>query len=342
VAKKEIYVAGYPSFYGGADTELDHNIDLWLAKGVDVHLVPMFGEDANMRKACDIRGCCTHQYEPGIFKDKIVASWCNGSFLAELPAIMERGKPAQVIWFNCMCWTFDKEIEAHKNGWIDLFGFVSNYQRSMLTPKLAAHRPVQALEGYRPYFNPESLTQRLRFSYRPPRDWFAMGRVSRDDGAKYSADMWRIFDKVCAPVPTKTFVLGYGPNAHWKTGSAPPGLDWQTWLPGAIPVSEFYERLHVLIHKTGGSLESYGRIVPEAYASGVPLIVEDDYAFPDLVIDGETGFRCKSSDEMSFRASQLAFDEARRQKMAAAGREFLIGELSGADKCWSAWEKLWS
>lgn len=337
---KELYIAGFPSFFGGADTELDHNIDLWRDHGVDVHLVPMFGEDPAMRALCDTRGCRVHQYEPGIFKDKIVASWCNGGFLAELPMIMERGKPAQVIWFNCMCWTFDKEIEAHRNGWIDLFGFVSSYQRSVLAPKLEAVRPVQALEGYRPYFNPDSQSQQLSFAYHPPEDWFAMGRVSRDDGAKYPSDMWKIFDKVTAPVPTKTFVLGYGPNAHWKTGPAPPGLDWQTWLPAAIPVHELYGRLHVLIHKTGGSLESYGRIVPEAYASGVPIIVEDDYAFPDLVIQGETGFRCQSSDEMSFRASQLAFDEPLRKKMAFAAREFLIGELSSKQQCWRAWARV--
>lgn len=337
---RELYVAGFPSFFGGADTELDHNIDLWREYGVDVHLVPMFGQDPAMRALCEARGCQVHEYEPGIFKDKVVASWCNGGFLDALPTIMERGKPAQVIWFNCMCWTFEKEIEAHRNGWIDLFGFVSQYQRSRLEPTLSAVRPVQAFEGYRPYFNPASRSQELTFSYHPPTEWFAMGRVSRDDGAKYSSDMWRIFDKVCAPVPTKAFVLGYGPNAHWKTGSAPPGLDWQTWLPAGIPVRELYGRLHVLIHKTGGSLESYGRIVPEAYASGVPVIVEDDFAFPDLVIQGETGFRCKSSDEMSFRASQLAFDEPLRKKMAFAGREFLIGELSSRELCWRAWAQV--
>lgn len=337
---KELYIAGYPSFCGGADTELDHNIDLWRANGVEVHLVPMFGEDPSMRAFCDVRGCHTHSYEPAIFKDKIVASWCNGEFLDELPSIMEHGKPAQVIWFNCMCWTFDKELEAHQSGWIDLFGFVSEFQKGLLLPKLEAVRPVQAMDDYRPYFNPDSLSQRLSFSYRAPSDWFAMGRVSRDDGDKYSSDMWRIFDKVSSPLPTKTFILGYGPNAHEKTGPAPVTLDWQTWLPGAIPVREFYERLHVLIHKTGGSRESYGRFVPEAYASGVPVIVEDDFAFPNLVIDGITGFRCSTSDEMSYRASQLAFDEGLRKRMAFAGRDFLLMELAEQVGCWRAWARI--
>src|SRR6516165_9704837 len=80
----EVWVAGYPSFYGGADTELDHNIDLWRRFDIDVHLVPMFGADAAMRQLCDERGCRTHEYAPGVFADKIVMSFCNGEFLSEL------------------------------------------------------------------------------------------------------------------------------------------------------------------------------------------------------------------------------------------------------------------
>jgi glycosyltransferase involved in cell wall biosynthesis len=118
-------------------------------------------------------------------------------------------------------------------------------------------------------------------------------------------------------------------------------LDWQTWLPNQIPVSEFYQKLHCIIHKTGGSRESYCRIVPEAYAAGVPIIVEDNYAFPELVIDGVTGFRCKSSDEMSFRASELAFNESRRKGIIEAAYDHLRNVIASEERCWKAWEPLW-
>ena len=105
--------------------------------------------------------------------------------------------------------------------------------------------------------------------------------------------------------------------------------NWMTWSPNAISASDFYDRIHCLIHKTGGSRESYGRIVPEAYATGVAVVVEDDFAFPDLVEDGVTGFRCRSSDEMSFRASELAFDEPRRKRMVEkAAHRFLVNEIA--------------
>ena len=269
-SRLEIWIGGYPSFVGGADSELDHNIDLWRAAGIEVNLVPMFGWDPEMRRLCDARGCRTHEYHPGVFKGKVLASWCNGEFLKALPDIMEKGKPSRIIWFNCMTWTFEAELEAHRNRWIDLFGFVSEYQKGCLLPKLEVIHPVNVFEGYKPYFNPMSASQGIRFDYPRPREYFAVGRVSRDDANKFPADMWQIFAKVVAPVPVKAFVLGYGPNADSRTGPAPPGLDWQTWARGGIPAPYLYGRLHCLIHKTGGSRESYCRSLVEAMAGGRP------------------------------------------------------------------------
>lgn len=340
--KKEIWVAGYPSFFGGADTEVLHNIDLWRRYDVDVNLVPMFGSDPKMQAFMNAVGAKTHEYRPDIFKDKITTSFCNGEFLRLLPDIMEQGKPRTVVWFNCMTWTFDDEIKAHRNGWLDFHGFVSTYQKGWLKPALDTIRPVRELEDYRPYFNPNNISQQVEFNYREPKNWFALGRISRDDAHKYSDDMWNIFYKVCTPRHKKVFVLGYGPNAHGKTGPAPRGLDWQTWGPNEIPVKQVYNILHTIIHKTGGSRESYCRIVPEAYAYGVPIITEDDYAFPDLIVNGVTGYRCKTSDEMSFRASEIAFDEEKRKKMIYAAKDHLLNEIASPTKCWEPWSKLFN
>jgi hypothetical protein len=200
--------------------------------------------------------------------------------------------------------------------------------------------PVREFEGYRRFFSLENESQSIRYNYRPPGDCFGLGRVSRDDAAKHSADSWTIFHNVRVPREKKVFMLGYGPNAAERCGKPPDGLDWTTWPPGTMPVREFYDRIHCMVYKTGGSRESYGRIVPEAYAAGVAVVVEDDYAFPALVEDGVTGFRCKSSDEMSLRASELAFDEPRRKRMVEAGRRFLENEIASREKCWQPWKRL--
>lgn len=338
----ELWVAGYPSFVGGADTELDHNIDLWRMQDIEVNLVPMFGCDRSMRSLCDKRGCNTIEYNKHIFKDKIVVSFCNGEFLKKLPEIIEYGKPKIVIWFNCMTWLFDDEITAIKNNWINLHGFVSEYQKNTLLTQIQqiTGKTINIFEGYKPYFNINNLSQNLTFSYKEPTDYFNMGRISRDDGSKFSSDMWNIFYKVNSPLPTKTFILGFGSQAFKKCGQAPNGLDWQIWGPGGIPVNQLYSRLHCLIHKTGGSKESYCRIVPECYATGVPIIVENNYAFKELVIDGETGFLCNSSDEMSYRASELAFNESLRRKIIYNAFDYLINNIANKNKCFEPWKAL--
>jgi glycosyltransferase involved in cell wall biosynthesis len=335
----ELWVAGYPSFLGGADSELDHQIDLWRRHDVDVHLVPMFGEDARMRKFCDERGCHTHRYHPGIFKDKIVVSFCNGEFLSALPLIQEAGKPRCVIWFNCMTWTFPKEIEAHKQGWITLHAFQTNYQRKWLLPALSKVGKVNEFD-YSPYFNPQNASQSIQFKYRKPDRWFALGRISRDDMAKYSQDMWRIFDRVLCPMHKKVFVLGFGDKGHKKCGSPPAGLDYQLWRENAVPVRQVYSLLHCMIHKTGGSRENLPRILFEAWGYGVPLVCENDYGFVDYIENGVTGYLCNSSEEMSFRASELAFNEELRKKIIHSAYDVLTNEFVSDGACWASWEKM--
>jgi glycosyltransferase involved in cell wall biosynthesis len=330
----EVWVAGFPSFYGGADTELDHLIDLFRAHDVAVNLVPMFGADEQMVASVRARGCTIHEYRGDVFKDRTVVSFCNGEFLRLLPEIMAAGRPARTIWFNCMTWIFGAEREAHRHGWIDYFGFQSHYQRNTLVPQLAEIRPVRSFE-YRPYFN----SKRAQSAYRPWDGCYRIGRISRDDQQKFASDTWRIFDRVLVPasLQKKVYVMGYGDNAAARCGPPPPGLDWLTWSPNAIPAEQFYKTISTLIHKTGGSRESFCRAVVEAYAYHVVPIVERDYAFPEFISHGETGFMTSDSDEMSYYASLLAHDPKRHRHMAEAGRRYLEHVISDEQACWEPW-----
>jgi hypothetical protein len=338
--KKQIWVGGFPSLVGGADTELLHNIDLWRKKRVDVNLVPMFGYDENMKNYVQSLGCNVHEYNKNIFSNKIVVSYCNGNFLEKLPEIIECGRPKKIIWFNCMTWPFDKELEIHKNGWIDYFGFISKYQEQLLKPILEKINPVHCFQDYRPYFNPNNKHQAIKFEYRKPIDYFGAGRISRADPSKFSTDMWNIFYKINTPQNKKVFILGYDTQTQMKTGAPPDGLDWMYWSPGAISIKEIHDRIHCLIHKTGGSRESYCRIVPECYAFGTPVIAENNYAFPDLIVDNETGFLCDNSDEMSYRASELAFNENKRKNIIYQAYDHLINNIASIERCWNPWKQM--
>ena len=333
---REIWVAGFPSRYGGADTELDHTIELWRSYGVKLHLVPMFGVSDEMFHHVVALGCHVHDYAADIFAGRTVVSFCNGEFLAHLPAIVAAGRPARVIWFNCMTWLFDAECEAHANGRIDYFGFVSAYQRRVLGPQLSQIAPWRTF-GYRPFFD----VRRVEWRYRPWEGTYRIGRISRDDESKFAPDTWRIFERVLVPstLAKKVYILGYGPNAARRIGPAPEGLDWRTWGPDEIPATQFFNTLDTMIHKTGGSRESYCRVVVEAYAHGVVPIVESGFAFPELVIYGETGYLTDDLDEMSYYASELAMGPREHRRLAENGREHLA-RLVDRETCWRAWEEV--
>ena len=136
------------------------------------------------------------------------------------------------------------------------------------------------------------------------------------------------------------YILGYGPRAKERTGPPPPTLDWQTWSPNSIPSAQFYNTIDTLIHKTGGSRENCPRVLFEAYAHAVVPVVERDFAFPELVVDGETGFMGSSSDEMSYHASMLAMNPAEHRRIAENGRTYLEENFFCPEASWAAWSEI--
>jgi glycosyltransferase involved in cell wall biosynthesis len=333
--ERTIWVAGFPGFWGGADTELDHLVDLFRARGVETHFVPMFFADPCMVDRVRQRGGRIHDYSVDIFRDKTVISFCNRNFMDHLPHIAARGRPRKVIWFNCMSWLVDSEIYAHRLGLIDYFGFLSRYQERILTPLLSAIAPFRTFP-HKPYFN----ASRIEWQYRRWDGEFRLGRISRDDWSKYAPDTWQIFADVEVPhhLQKRVYVLGYGPNARRAIGAPPKHLDARTWPCNGIPTTDFYRTIDIMIHKVGTSRESYCRVLIEAYAHGVVPIVENDYAFPELAIDGETAFMTSDSREMSERATELAHDPKKHRRMAENGRAHLVSVINSAENSWRGWE----
>src|SRR6266545_1403198 len=129
----EVWVAGYPSFVGGAGVELDRLIDLWRSYNVEVNLVPFADVDPAMKTRCDRRGCVTHAFRPDVFAGKVVVAFCNRACLQRLPEIE---RPRLTVWAGCMTFPVREEIRAHEAGLIDLFIFQTPYQRRQISSAL--------------------------------------------------------------------------------------------------------------------------------------------------------------------------------------------------------------
>lgn len=332
-----VWVAGYPSALGGADTELDHQITLWRRHGVAVNLVPMTRPADAIRAACDARGCRTWDYSPGIFAGRVVVSFCCGPFLKRLPEIVAAGKPKRVIWANCMTWTTDLELEAVRQRWIDLHLFQTAYQRDalrkLLTPIAVAELPTAP---YVPYFDadrPEWAAASVK-----PVDSFGIGRISRDDPHKFHERTWPMLAAVQAPAGVKCYILGHGDKVRERIGPPPDNTDYLLWAAGAVPASEFYRRVHVVMHATGGSRENLPRVLLECWATGTVFLGEDAYGFRELITPGVDGFLCRSTEEMAVMATQLAYDPAMRARIIIGGRRALARYADSVS--WAAWEPI--
>lgn len=345
-SQRTIYVVGYPSPYGGADTELDHQITLWTRHGWEVHLVPPEGLNLGGRETVIVdsvneRGCICHEFDVDLFENKLIVAFCNDGMLQRLPEIMLSGRPRAVVWANCMTWPMEPEQRCQRLGLIDYHIFQSKYQRQKLTAELApSGQKVNVLEGYVPWLD----VSRFPMRHKEPANYFGIGRVSRDDAAKYQPDLWRAYAQVVAPQPVKSFILGFGDNAKSVCGMPEEHanwLDYAIWEPCGCSAQHFFDQIHVLLHLTGGSRENWPRCVLEAWANGVVPVVEKDFGVAEMVEDGVNGFLVRSSGEAVYRASQLAFDSELRRKMVEAGFEALRSTHADDDAAITVWNDLY-
>lgn len=75
---------GFPSIYGGAGTELHHQIIVWCQMGVEVHLIPSWPATTEaLYPEMVERG--VHVHNPGEFEllksDDAILGFCNAEFL---------------------------------------------------------------------------------------------------------------------------------------------------------------------------------------------------------------------------------------------------------------------
>lgn len=335
----QIYIAGFPTLYE-SQIELIHNIILWRSYNIEVHIVPLFDVKLEIQKFYESLGCIIDEYNRKVFKGKIVVSFNNSTFLDVLEEIKTYSCPKHIIWFNCTYNTSSTERYCHRKKLIDYYGFASDFQEKNLKLELEIINPVKKFEGYKPFFDIKNPLQSFKFQYKRIDKCFNIGRASINDVDKFSIDMWKIYFKVCSPVPTKTFILGYDNLIEDKVG-IPLDLDYSVYSYNEISLKDFYSKLHVLIYKTDKP-ESFSRTPIEAILSGVVPIVQNDSAYKTIIEDGINGFKCSSSDEMSYKASLLAFDKELYKKMVFSGYKWFKSTYGNPENCIKPWLNLFN
>lgn len=327
----KLYIIGFPGMYGGAGTELHHQIRAWSTMDIDLHIIPtnsgfmsepLYGEMVKM-------GVKIHEprdYSP--VRDDAVINFCSSEFLDDLEVINKHTN--KVMWVNCMTFLFDTEKRKAKDGLISHYLYQReevmedhNYRMRILG------RPKCQTMVFKPYFDPSSLEFSVKSSQETN-----IGRISRQDLDKFSPDTLHIYEYIVSPKFKRGHFLGYKPEVASKIGQP---FDWITTYSSHtdLPVKDFYGMVDFIVQSTD-TTENLPRIGFEAMLSGCPLVVNNRGGWKHMIEHGVSGFLCDHSRDFIYYGSRLAYDEDLKDRIAtnAYGRAKEMSSLEQSVESW--------
>ena len=237
-----------------------------------------------------------------------------------------------------MTWTFDEEHRFYENhGLFDAYMFQSQHQNDLISAKLRKYGDIDNRSWLiRGCF---SLDE---FPFEPRKhssgDIFHIGRISRDDPDKYSSNTFPIYQRI--PYPCRARLMAWNQKVEKKLGKPPHWVE--TLEANQESPQEFFRTLHCMVQINGGAGENWPRSGLEAMASGVPVVVQNNWGWKEMIRHKHTGFLCGTDDDISYYPAVLARDEDLRMEIATNARKSLEEELANPEVLWDAWKRLFS
>jgi len=114
-------------------------------------------------------------------------------------------------------------------------------------------------------------------------------------------------------------IVGHGAEEDWLRERLP-----RAEIPGVLKgeaLSEAYANMDLFVFPS--HTDTFGNVVLEALASGVPAIVTPDGGPPTIVHDGETG-RIVPDEQFAFAVAGILGDPAKHAAMRLAAREYAL------------------
>jgi glycosyltransferase involved in cell wall biosynthesis len=160
-----------------------------------------------------------------------------------------------------------------------------------------------------------------------------VGRISREKDLDLLATAYRRLRTEGLPV--HLFVVGHGPYSE-KFAKSLPEAFFTGYLTGT-ELATAYASADVFVFPS--TTDTFGNVILEAQACGLPVIVSDSGGPKELVEDGMNGLITRSRDVDDFTRAirSLIADVALRERMGNAARKSVI------DRSWpNAFRKFWS
>ena len=148
-----------------------------------------------------------------------------------------------------------------------------------------------------------------------------LGYVGRLSVEKNIALLVKVAEELRAmSVPARFLIVGQGGDEAWLREQLPEA-EFAGVLRGEA-LAEAYADMDVFLFPS--HTDTFGNVVLEALASGVPAVVTPDGGPKFIVRDGETGFVVPDGG-FAGAVAELVRDEARLKEMRVAAREYALG-----------------
>jgi glycosyltransferase involved in cell wall biosynthesis len=160
-----------------------------------------------------------------------------------------------------------------------------------------------------------------------------VGRISKEKDLDVLADAYRRLREEGLSI--QLFVVGHGPYSQAFAESLPEAF-FTGYLTGK-ELATAYASADIFVFPS--TTDTFGNVIIEAQASGVPVIVSDAGGPKELVDDNENGLITKSHDVDDFARAvrRLIVDPELRERMGDRARQSVI------DRTWpTAFRKFWA
>ena len=206
---------------------------------------------------------------------------------------------------------------------------------------LAALRGKETSNVERRTLNVERRKQTSTFEFDVRRSTFVrqtsallyVGRISKEKDLDVLATAYRQLRD--AHLPVKLFLVGDGPYAKTLAEILPDAV-FTGYLAGD-ELATAYASADIFVFPS--TTDTFGNVIIEAQASGLPVVVSDVGGPKELVKHGVSGLVTKAHDaaEFAHAIEQVVTDTALRERMSARARE------SVEHRSWpNAFQKFWA
>ena len=149
-----------------------------------------------------------------------------------------------------------------------------------------------------------------------------VGRVSKEKDLDVLAAAFNHLRDSAAPSPVELLIVGNGPYSHPFAELVPDAI-FTGYLAGD-DLATAYASADIFVFPS--TTDTFGNVIIEAQASGLPVIVSDVGGPQELVEHGVTGLVTKARDVTDFAGAiqALAADVERRREMGRKARESVL------------------